>query len=150
MREWFGRLFAGRRGPDAVCGVLFVAGLALSVVAWLTKSQLLGWLVYLPWVLALLRMFSTRLEQRYQENRRFVQWWQGLKAKLQGLRRPGAAQPGATDAHGRAKNGPYVPDSAAYHPFACPACGQKLRVPKGRGKVVVTCPKCGREFIERA
>ena len=110
----------------------------------------LGWLVYLPWVLALLRMFSTRLEQRYQENRRFVQWWQGLKAKLQGLRRPGAAQPGAAAAHGRTKNGPYVADSAAYHHFACPACGQKLRVPKGRGKVVVTCPKCGREFIERA
>ena len=34
--------------------------------------------------------------------------------------------------------------------FKCPLCKQKLRVPKGKGKVEITCPKCGNKFIKKA
>ena len=34
--------------------------------------------------------------------------------------------------------------------FKCPVCKQKLRVPKGKGKVEITCPKCGNKFIKKA
>ncbi len=139
MRNFLSRIFAGRRGPDSIALVLFLIGLALSAAAWFTQSQLLGWLVYIPWLLALLRMFSTDLERRYQENRRFLAMWERAKAAVAGL-------------FSGKKRGPdlHVADSASYHHFCCPACGQKLRVPKGRGKVMVTCPKCDRTFIERA
>lgn len=31
----------------------------------------------------------------------------------------------------------------------CPNCGQKLRLPRGKGKIVVTCKACGKEFKAR-
>lgn len=143
MRAWFSRVFAGRRGPDMVCGALFLVGLVLSGVAWFTKNQLLGWLVYLPWALAVARMFSTRLEQRYQENRRFQEGWQRLCGRVRDFfQRPHPAA--------REVKGPQVEENIQYHHFVCPACAQKLRVPRGRGKLMVTCPKCGRVFVERS
>ena len=29
-------------------------------------------------------------------------------------------------------------------------CGQQLRVPRGRGKISITCPKCGQQFIKKS
>ena len=31
----------------------------------------------------------------------------------------------------------------------CPGCGEKLRVPKGAGKINITCPHCGTKFIKK-
>ena len=27
--------------------------------------------------------------------------------------------------------------------FSCPKCRQPVRVPRGKGKIIITCPKCG-------
>ena len=159
MKEFYRRMFAGRRGPDAVCGVLFAAGLVLSAAAWFMQNQLLGWLVYVPWSLAVLRMFSTRLERRYQENRRFLQWWQKVKNAVTGLFSAGRPRGNrAGDGRGpvfqgtarQAKTAEDTAADTAYHHFICPACSQKLRVPRGRGRVQVTCPKCKTVFEETA
>lgn len=37
-----------------------------------------------------------------------------------------------------------------YHIYKCPGCGQKVRIPRGHGKVSIHCPKCGRDFIKRS
>ena len=34
--------------------------------------------------------------------------------------------------------------------FKCPNCGQQLRVPRGKGKITVTCRGCGASFQEKA
>lgn len=33
-----------------------------------------------------------------------------------------------------------------YKIFKCPSCSQKLRVPRGRGNIIVKCKRCGIEF----
>jgi hypothetical protein len=33
--------------------------------------------------------------------------------------------------------------------FACPHCKQTVRVPRGKGKVNIKCPKCGEKFQKK-
>ncbi len=33
--------------------------------------------------------------------------------------------------------------------FRCKQCGVTIRVPKGKGQVEITCPKCGNKFVDR-
>ena len=33
--------------------------------------------------------------------------------------------------------------------FDCPRCRQPMRVPKGKGKIAITCPKCKEKFIKK-
>lgn len=33
--------------------------------------------------------------------------------------------------------------------FSCPKCRQSVRVPKGKGKIAITCPKCKEKFIKK-
>ena len=30
--------------------------------------------------------------------------------------------------------------------FSCPKCRQPVRVPRGKGKIIITCPKCKEKF----
>lgn len=34
--------------------------------------------------------------------------------------------------------------------FFCPRCHQPVRVPKGKGKISISCPKCGERFIRKS
>ena len=33
--------------------------------------------------------------------------------------------------------------------FDCPRCRQQIRVPRGKGKIAITCPKCKEKFIKK-
>ena len=69
--------------------------------------------------LALLRMFSRNIPARRRENA----WLLGL------FRRPA--------------------DAKTHRRFRCPKCHQKVRVPRGKGKIQITCPQCGEKFIKK-
>lgn len=34
--------------------------------------------------------------------------------------------------------------------FSCPKCRQPVRVPRGKGKIAITCPKCGEKFVRKS
>ena len=33
--------------------------------------------------------------------------------------------------------------------YDCPRCRQQVRVPKGKGKISITCPKCKEKFVKK-
>ncbi len=33
--------------------------------------------------------------------------------------------------------------------FNCPKCHQRIRVPRGKGKISITCPKCREKFVKK-
>ena len=33
--------------------------------------------------------------------------------------------------------------------YSCPKCRQSIRVPRGKGKIAITCPKCKERFIKK-
>lgn len=33
--------------------------------------------------------------------------------------------------------------------YKCPACRQRIRVPRGKGKISINCPKCQKRFIKK-
>ena len=125
------RFMYGRHGGDQLNTALLVAYLVLwlvgGLVAGLLRSQLLHSLFNLLMtvliVAALFRTFSKNLEKRRAENAKFLQWWWPTKNKLLGAK-----------ARHQDKDHKY---------FTCKQCKTVCRVPAGKGKIRITCPKCG-------
>lgn len=123
VQNWFN----GRHGTDElstcivfICLILVIIDLFVQV-GWLSLIALVL-LIYATW-----RMCSKNLEARYNENHSFL--------KALGPLRPWVQNPKAAYA-----------ETKAYKHVKCPACGQRVRVPRGKGKIRVTCPKCNNKF----
>ncbi len=131
------RFFEGRNGNDALCRALLVAALVLLVASLATTSVWSGRLANILWVLSLallgwnyFRMYSKNIYARQAENEKYL----ALKKKLIGDR--------ASRARRREER-------KHYRRFSCPKCRLKMRVPRGKGKVKVTCSKCGAVFYKK-
>ncbi len=88
-------------------------------------------LQYVLIVLAFIRMLSKNFDRRYRENMAFLKWWNPIMVKVNGLRRDAGMR-------------------KMYHIYTCKSCGQKIRIPRGKGRIIVTCPKCRFEFEKKA
>lgn len=122
---------AGRYGADQLGQLYLGISMALLVV-----SLFFRWNIFYLLALGLMgyeyyRMLSRQVEKRYQENQKFLNWRYQLAVKKN--RRKEHAQ-----------------QRKIYHFYKCPSCKQKVRVPRGKGKICITCPKCKAEFIKKS
>ena len=129
-------LFIGRYGFDSLSRLLLVSGLSLQLIAlflplvwWLNTPRWAG-LALIGW--ACFRMLSRNLPARQAEARRFTFWRQSWQKRWQSLRRLGP----------RLMNGEWWRDCRRYKYLRCPRCAARLRVPRGKGRIIATCPRC--------
>ena len=123
------RIMEGRYGSDQLGVALLVAYLVLYLLSHIFDSGFLSMvsIAFLCW--AVYRMFSRQLDRRRAENLRFLEAVTPLVRKYN-----------VSKCRRQDKEHCY---------FKCPNCGQQLRVPKGKGKLSITCRNCGVSFEKK-
>ena len=131
LRVKFTRFMQGRNGMDELGQALNICVLVTLVLSIFTKWAILYYVAIALMIYMYFRVFSKNTPKRYAENQKFrnfrydtVVKWNNKKKEWQ--------------------------QRKIYRFFRCPMCKQKVRVPKGRGKICITCPKCKAEFIKRS
>lgn len=131
MKQKLQQFMIGRYGVDELSKVMLYVTLGLCILSMFIRSSILSILLAWGLVVIYFRMFSKNYQKRYQENLKYLQF----KDKIVHFFR-------------REKN--IVEQKKIYRIYTCPSCKQKVRIPKGKGKVCVTCPKCRTEFVKRS
>ena len=116
------RFMVGRYGTDRLNMTILGIGLAACLISPFFKNVsinlLLTALSYGLMIWAICRSLSRNTYARYQENRKFLQFFDRLRDRQ-------------------------------HRYYDCPKCHQVVRVPRGKGKIAITCPKCREKFIRK-
>ena len=80
-------------------------------------------------VLAYFRMLSRNIQKRYQENQKYLEIKRKVLAKIR-------------------KEKSNMEQRKTHHIYQCPTCKQKIRIPRGKGRICITCPRCKTEFTK--
>ena len=130
IRNAIQRFMYGRYGNDYLN--LFLVGLylLLYLVFLFTGLDILYLISFALLAVTLFRMLSRNIERRGMENAKFMR----------------AAGPVIRWLHLRRT----IRRDKEHVYFKCPSCGQQLRVPRGKGKITVTCRGCGASFQEKS
>ncbi len=131
MRQRFMRFMQGRYGMDQFGRALFGATVVCLLISLFVHTNVLYLIGLALLVYSYFRMFSKNHRKRYAENQRYLQFTAGVRTKFAAWRK---------DALQR----------KTHHIYRCPGCRQKIRVPRGKGKIAITCPKCHTEFVKKS
>lgn len=134
MKERFTRFMQGRYGAygtDDLTKFLMGAGLVMLLLQIFFRSMIFSLLFWVCMIYSYFRLFSRNYQARYAENQKYLtiknkwkyQWENRKKIREQ---------------------------KKIYHIYSCPFCKQKIRIPKGKGTIIITCPKCKQEFGKRS
>ncbi len=135
MRERFHQFLQGRYGTDQFSGFLAWTALILWIISRMTKYYIFG-KICLTVALVLIvyvdfRILSRNHVKRYQENERYLIMTGRVRRHMQKWQHRWQMR-------------------REHRIFTCPSCKQKIRVPKGKGRIAITCPQCRTEFIRRS
>lgn len=141
MRERFSRFMYGRYGVDHFGRFLLYFALIVMLINLFVEKLALFVIATALLVFGYFRIFSRNIYKRSYENDRYL----ALKNKFLGLFR----KSGGNNTYSSRCNSYYGSNAAAeYRIFKCPRCKQKLRVPRGKGRISISCKKCNYEFIK--
>ena len=128
--NWLKRFMAGRYGMDQLSLTMIVFSLALSILSKFISLSILYIVSLVTLVFAYIRIFSRKLGLRYAENNRFLNLIKPLTNFLRlSYRR--------------------IRDYKDYRYYRCKECRQMIRVPRGKGRLEITCPRCDIKIIKR-
>ena len=124
------QFMVGRYGNDEFTLFLSIAGLILGLLA---NFKYLGFLYYIGAILIFFSLFRT-LSKNYNARRKELNWYLLWSAK------PKAEIKLLINR---------IQERETHKYFKCKKCKAVLRVPKGRGKIDITCPKCRAKVIKK-
>ena len=128
MKDKLMRFMMGRYGSDPLNKAIMIVSVVLVLASSLWNPLYTVALVLM--MLSVFRMFSRNIEKRQSEY--FM--YERAKGKFLGFFR-------------RIKNRTVGTKTHRY--FQCSSCKQQVRVPRGRGKIKIHCPKCQSDFMKR-
>lgn len=134
FKEKLAQFMYGRRGTDDFSRFLLITTLVMIVLSWIFGGAFgtvfwtlgLACLVYCYY-----RILSRDIYKRQKENTWYLQKKSAFTTWLRSLK----------DRWQQRKD---------YRFFRCPSCRTLLRVPKGKGKIQLTCRKCGNRFERKS
>lgn len=136
MRDKIMKFMQGRYGVDQFAR--FTMGTALVCIIlsiFFRNGSNLGALLDTVGLLALVytyyRMLSRDIAKRSRENQKYLSSTEKLRQRFR-----------------REKN--IMQQRKTHHIYSCPGCGQKIRIPRGKGKIEIECPKCHTKFIKKS
>ena len=129
MMDKIKRFMLGRYGNDQLNLAIVIVGCLLTIFLSFLNNPYIRYIGLIPYILAAVRFFSKDRAKRQQENMKFLKFI----APYQKIAITKLTQLQDKD----------------HRYYACPQCRRTLRVPKGRGKIKISCPHCGKEFIKK-
>lgn len=156
----FRRFMVGRYGSDQLSRFTMILAVIMLVLNMIfrTKTSVFYWLVWVFLLISYFRMFSKNTQKRYDENTRYLQLKEKILGKLRGTR-GGSGAKSVRDSYryyenaynnASRSNSSTMRSDKEHRIFRCPNCDQRVRVPRGRGKIEITCPRCSHKFIKRS
>lgn len=129
MLEKLRRFMYGRYGNDQLNFFLLIAGCVITCIFSFVDIPFVHYLGMLPYIAVIFRTLSKNIPARQKENAKFLElsapWRKFIVKKYRQF---------------QDKDHKY---------YACPKCHNTLRVPKGRGKIKISCPHCQKEFLRK-
>ena len=130
MREKLMRFMMGRYGTDTLNTHIMFFVLFLIFINIFVHSYVISLLSYALLILEIYRSFSKNIYKRYSENEAYMKMIAPISRTVTLYKKR------LSD-----RNHRY---------YRCPQCHQLVRIPRGRGKVEVVCPKCHTHFDKRS
>lgn len=131
MREKFARFMMGRNGVDELARFESIFVWILLLVSIFSRMWIFDLLAMALIVHMYFRILSRDVSKRYEENQKYVNFRYNTVVKWD-------------------KKKKRIAQRRNYRFYKCPMCRQEVRVPKGHGKIQITCPKCRETFIKRS
>ncbi len=136
MKQKLIHFMNGRYGVDSLNRFLLGLALVLILLSMFVRVSvfgvsLLNLLGLAALIYAYFRMLSRNVQKRYREYVRFM----AVRNKITGFFKNKIW---------------YLKQSRQYHIYKCPGCGQKIRIPRGKGRIEISCPKCRHKFIKKS
>ena len=137
MRDKFNKFMQGRYGVDDLSRFTMGAALVLIILTMFVNivnrsvGSVLDFLGIVAIVYAYFRIFSRDIQKRYEENQKYLAMTSKFRLRFN-----------------KEKN--LMKQRKTHYIYNCPGCGQKIRIPKGKGKIEIDCPKCHTKFVKRS
>lgn len=129
IKERLRNFFSGRYGYDELNRFLLVIYSLIIIIYLFTKAYWLNLTALVVFIVLIFRLLSKNYEKRRAENRKFMVLTAPVRSGIKNMRSS------------------YKSDHKV---FSCPGCGQRVRVPKGKGRIEIKCPKCSKTFLKRS